>query len=90
MGLDIKTGLIDNIDLCRLLGVKPDTWRKRVSVGTAPLPFSQMGNRTYYRISDVRYFLRKGQWPERLKFRNRERADVPLDLPELGLEPEGD
>lgn len=30
--------LIDNIEVCRLLGVKPNTWRMRVLAGNAPCP----------------------------------------------------
>mgnify|MGYP000009180268 CR=1 FL=1 len=68
--------LIDNIEVCRLLGVKHDTWRKRIVAGTAPLPFSRMGNRAYYRLADVRHYLRKGSWPTRVKFRDREKTEV--------------
>lgn len=67
-----KPVLIDNLEVCAILGVRPDTWRKRVQVGTAPLPHCRMGSRTYYRRVDVRRFLRLGRWPEGMVFRAAE------------------
>jgi predicted site-specific integrase-resolvase len=64
--------LIDNLEVCRLLGVKPDTWRKRVRAGTAPVPHTTMGARTYYRRADVRHYARHGTWPSRVVFMARE------------------
>lgn len=63
--------LIDNLEVCRLLGVKPDTWRKRVTRGDSPLPFTVSGARTYYRLSDLRCYLRDGKWPPWMSFRGR-------------------
>jgi hypothetical protein len=63
--------LIDNLDVCKMFGVKPDTWRKRVASGVVPLPFAVIGARSYYHLSDVRFFLRNGKWPGRMKFRGR-------------------
>jgi hypothetical protein len=60
--------LIDHLEVCHLLGVKPDTWRKRVGAGSAPLPHSRMGARSYYRRTDVKHFLRHGSWPTRMRF----------------------
>jgi hypothetical protein len=77
--VETEAKLIDNIEVCRLLGVKPDTWRKRVQSGSAPMPFSRMGNRSYYRAADVRHYLRKGSWPARVRFRNQERLEVPAE-----------
>jgi len=74
MGTEAK--LIDHIDMCRILGVKPDTWRKRIKIGTAPLPFSQMGSRTYYRIADLRHYLKQGAWPARMKFRAQQEEEA--------------
>ena len=62
--------LVDNLEVCRLLGVNPDTFRKRVSRGQAPLPHSTMGARTYYRSADIRHYLRQGTWPAAMKFRH--------------------
>lgn len=70
-----KTRLIDNLEVCRQLGVKPDTWRKRVAKGLAPLPFTVAGARTYYRVADIRHYLRKGTWPARMAFRGRRVED---------------
>jgi hypothetical protein len=61
--------LIDNLEVCRLLGVKPDTWRKRVTRGISPLPFTVSGARSYYRFVDVKFYLRNGVWPARMRFR---------------------
>jgi hypothetical protein len=66
-------GLIDSLEVCRLLGVRNDTWRKRVAKGLAPLPHSVMGRLRYYRKSDVRHFLDHGTWPAEMKFRNLQR-----------------
>lgn len=63
--------LIDNIEVCRRLGVKSDTWRKRVERGDSPLPFSRQGARTYYREKDIAYYQRHGIWPARMKFKAR-------------------
>src|SRR4051794_6544965 len=67
--LKMEQVLIDNLDLCKMLGVKSGTWRRRVERGVSPLPFTVMGARTYYRLADVRHFLQKGTWPARMKFR---------------------
>lgn len=69
--------LIDNLEVCRRLGVKPNTWRKRVTKGMAPLPFTSMGDRTYYRVADVQHFLRVGLWPATMKFRGRKVEPEP-------------
>jgi hypothetical protein len=69
--------LIDNLELCRLIGVKPDCWRKRVSRGQAPLPHSVMGARSYYRTRDLRHYLKQGTWPPGMKFRNVQTESVP-------------
>lgn len=80
-GVSSEAKLIDNIEVCRLLGVKPDTWRKRLKVGTAPLPFTQMGSRTYYRAADVRHYLRKGMWPARVRFRSQKPDPASAEAP---------
>jgi hypothetical protein len=64
--------LIDNLEVCRLLGIKPDTFRKRVSRGQAPLPHSVMGARSYYRTRDIRHYLTHGTWPPGTRFRYRQ------------------
>ena len=63
--------LVDNIEVCRLLGVKSDCWRNRVATGTAPLPFTRMGVRSYYRRVDINHFLKRGTWPARTRFKGR-------------------
>lgn len=67
--------LVSHREVCDLLGVLPDTWRKRVQGGSAPLPHCRMGRMTYYRRVDVRAFVRTGRWPDRVKFRRRAPAD---------------
>lgn len=62
--------LVDNLELCRMLGINPDTWRKRVGAGLAPLPLTRMGSRNYYRRVDVLAFVRHGEWPEHMKFKS--------------------
>lgn len=69
------TRLIDNLEVCRRLGVRPDTWRKRVDRGDSPLPFSRQGARTYYRERDIAYYLKKGVWPASMRFKARARAE---------------
>lgn len=61
--------LIDNLKVCQMLDVNPETWRSRVRLGTAPLPHARMGNRSYYRRADVLYYVKHGKWPERVKFK---------------------
>lgn len=68
-------GLIDSLEVCRLLGVLPNTWRKRVSKGQAPLPHSIMGRLSYYRLADIRYRLNSGKWPAEMKFKNQPEPD---------------
>lgn len=63
--------LIDNLELCAMLSVPPDTWRKRVERGMAPTPHCRMGSRAYYRRADVDAFLKDGAWPASMKFRFR-------------------
>ncbi len=65
--------LIDNLEVCRRIGVKPDTFRKRVASGQSPLPFSRQGNRTYYREKDVTYYQKEGLWPASMTFKGRAR-----------------
>ena len=72
-----KSILIDNIEVCRMLGVNADTWRKRVANGAAPKPHSRMGSRTYYRRADVAYFIREGHWPAGAKFFRRKEEATP-------------
>jgi hypothetical protein len=67
-----KSILMDHHEVCALLGVKTDTWRKRVARGLSPLPHSTMGARYYYRRADVRAFIRSGVWPTTAVFRRRE------------------
>jgi hypothetical protein len=74
--------LIDNLEVCKMLGVKPDTWRKRVASGISPLPFTVTGARSYYRLSDVRFYLRGGKWPARMQFRGKQQESVPGPDPE--------
>jgi hypothetical protein len=62
--------LVDNLEVCRLLGVHPSTWRSRVQSGAAPLPHARMGARCYYRRGDVEHFVREGRWPEGMRFRD--------------------
>ncbi len=63
--------LIDNMEVCRRLGINPSTWRGRVARGEAPLPHAVMGRRTYYREADVRHYQVRGTWPARMKFRGQ-------------------
>ncbi len=60
--------LIDNLEVCRRLGVEYDTWRKRVKRGVAPLPMTVQGRRGYYRLADVKHFEATGQWPRGVVF----------------------
>lgn len=71
-----KSILIDNLEVSRMLGVNADTWRKRVERGQAPMPFTRMGARTYYRRADVRHFLKTGGWPAGMTFHRRKAASV--------------
>jgi hypothetical protein len=73
--------LIDNLEVCRMLGVKPDTWRKRVNRGDSPLPFTVSGARSYYRLADVRFYLRDGLWPARMRFRGKRQEPAPAPDP---------
>jgi hypothetical protein len=79
--------LIDNLEVCRMLGVKPDTWRKRVTRGDSPLPFTVSGARSYYRLADVRFYLRDGVWPARMKFRGRGVEPEAEVQPEIQSDP---
>lgn len=65
------SALMDNLAVCKALGVKPDTWRKRVDRGQAPLPFTRQGARSYYRKADIRHFLKTATWPHTMRFRAR-------------------
>ena len=71
--------LIDNIEVCKRLGVKPDCFRKRVQKGVCPLPFTCAGSRGYYRLFDVRHYQKTGQWPDSVKFRDQ-RQTLPSPL----------
>lgn len=75
-----KAVLIDNIEVCTRLGIKPGTWRKRVASGQAPLPHSVMGARTYYRLADVKYYETEGKWHSRMKFKGLQ-PQSPGDSP---------
>jgi hypothetical protein len=66
--------LIDYLEACRMLGVKPSTWRMRVQAGTAPLPHARMGSRAYYKRADVEHFAERGVWPPGMTFKGG-RAD---------------
>jgi hypothetical protein len=74
-----KSVLMDNLDVCELLGVRPDTWRKRINLGIAPIPHSRAGARGYYKRADVRAYIKTGQWPAGMKFRNRKPEDGAAD-----------
>jgi hypothetical protein len=75
-GPKVRPAFADHLCVCGVLGINPDTWRKRVKAGTAPLPHYHMGNRSYYRRADLRYFIKHGRWPEGMKFNSR---SVPRD-----------
>ena len=51
--------------------VKPDTWHGRVRDGTAPIPHSRMGNRSYYRVAHIEHYIEHGTWPEGMRFNRR-------------------
>jgi hypothetical protein len=63
--------LIDYLEACRMLGVRPSTWRDRVNRGDVPLPHARMGNRAYYKRADVEHFAERGMWPQGVKFREQ-------------------
>lgn len=71
-----KSTLMDSLKVCFELDIEPDTWRKRVYRGQAPLPHSRMGARSYYRRVDVRHRIKYGVWPAGMKYR-----DQPKDVP---------
>lgn len=76
MGQSLRAmALIDNLALCKLLSVKPNTWRKRVREGHAPLPFVYQGKRCYYRRADIVHYLKVGLWPAHMKFKGRPAPD---------------
>lgn len=69
--------LIDNLEVCRRLGVEYDTWRKRVKRGDAPLPMTVQGRRGYYRLSDVKQYEETGQWPKGVVFNTPALGQTP-------------
>lgn len=61
--------LVDHLEVCRMLGINHETWRKRVANGVAPLPHSRMGSRNYYRRADILWYVKHGTWPEHIRFK---------------------
>jgi hypothetical protein len=63
-----KLALIYQIDMCRILGVQPNRWPKRVALGIAAHPHSHSGNRMQYRRRAVKGLSRRviGLWGRNL------------------------
>jgi hypothetical protein len=78
----VRQRLIASADAARLLGIEPDTLRKRALRGFAPEPFARQGNLYYYRLADIEHFAEHGVWPAGLKFRGQEEVSwAPPDEP---------
>ena len=61
----------NHLEVCALLAVTPDAWRKQVQRGAAPYPHHKLGSRGYYLKEDVAYFVKEKRWPAGTKFRPR-------------------
>lgn len=69
-----QRGMIGVEEMAAYFGRTPQTWRRWVRQGRAPLPDHAVDKSWYYRRSVLAHFEETGKWPASVKFQRRAAA----------------